>query len=201
MPEWLIYHDNFGVLVCRAHSYAVLNLHSHLKKKHLELTPQERNDIASNYSDLDLGNSSEHRLCHGFCDPIPAIDGLPVPRGYACMRTGCGFLTGSWKCLRNHNNQKHRVDGASHGRRRHRAQSQSWTSVQVQTFLTGPRSAVRYFCVETSGVGPGPPPQHRSPAVVKPGPAGPRWVSTGVNGSLDGRSDDHQQLIANIREQ
>ncbi|KAH7187641.1 hypothetical protein BKA60DRAFT_425160, partial [Fusarium oxysporum] len=73
--------------------------------------------------------------------PIPAIKGLPLHAGFAC--TQCRFLTKSWKYLKAHHNQVHGVKEIGH-------RLGLWSSVQMQTFFTAPRSAIHYFCVTAS---------------------------------------------------
>ncbi|KAI5455851.1 hypothetical protein BGZ63DRAFT_317394, partial [Mariannaea sp. PMI_226] len=74
----------------------------------------------------------------GISNPILAIKGLPVHHGFACIH--CTFLTTSWKLLKVHGNELHDL-------KRAKSRAGSWASVQLQTFFTGPKSAIRYFCV------------------------------------------------------
>ncbi|KAH7199081.1 uncharacterized protein B0J16DRAFT_251132, partial [Fusarium flagelliforme] len=80
---------------------------------------------------------------HGSSNPAEPVEGLPVHRGFACTWPGCpGYLTPSWKCLRMHFNDEH---GAKAAKRKTR--EDLWAAVHLQTFFTGPKRAIRYFCV------------------------------------------------------
>jgi hypothetical protein len=53
-------------------------------------------------------------------------------------------LTTSWKWFRVYWNKDHKGSAAG---------SKQWSTVQLQTFFTGPKSAVYYFCVMVPGTG------------------------------------------------
>jgi hypothetical protein len=77
----------------------------------------------------------------GPANPILAINGLIMHNGFACsdsLIAGC-FLTSSWKSLQVHRNQKHN--------RKTTSSSSGWSNVKLQTFFSGPKSAIHYFCV------------------------------------------------------
>lgn len=139
MVDWLVYHPRYQVLVCRVHGYAISNLVSHLADKHKDLDAKSRNTLVAAYSGLQLSRPPNTNFSHGPRNPIPAVDGLAVQRGFACGE--CGFVTTSWKKLRVH-----------HGERKHewalsKRDPVQWSEVQLQTFFTVPGNAVHYFCV------------------------------------------------------
>jgi superfamily II DNA helicase RecQ len=139
MVDWLVHHPAHPSLVCRFHGYAISNLYAHLRDQHSDVNSKARNAIVAEYSGLEYGQPSNTDFCYGLANPIPAIDGLTVRDGFACG--ACGFLTTSWKWFRVHWNKDHK---------RSVADSKQWSKVHLQTFFTGPKSAVHYFCVSVS---------------------------------------------------
>jgi hypothetical protein len=141
MADELLYYPEYRYLVCKTHGYAVSNLYSHLKAQHAHIDAKARRAISSHYTGLELQGPSKDSFPHSPLNPIPAIKGLPLHTGFACMQ--CGFLTKSWKYLKVHHNQVHGVKEIGH-------RLGLWSSVQIQTFFTAPRSAIHYFCVTAS---------------------------------------------------
>jgi hypothetical protein len=141
MADELLYYPEYRYLVCKTHGYAILNLDGHLKAQHANINAEARRAISSHYTGLELQGPSKDSLPHSPLSPIPAIKGLPLHAGFACMQ--CGFLTKSWKYLKVHHNQVHGIKeiGQRLG---------LWSSVHIQTFFTAPRSAIHYFCVTAS---------------------------------------------------
>ncbi|KAH7110378.1 recQ family helicase [Dactylonectria estremocensis] len=101
---------------------------------------KDRNATVSYYAGLELRAPSAEDLKHGPANPIAAIEGLHVHHGFACRR--CEFVIPSWKWLREHWNKEHKEQ---------RIGGRSRTSVRIQTFFTGPKSAIHYFCVTAAG--------------------------------------------------
>jgi hypothetical protein len=139
MVDWLIHYPAHPSLVCRFHGYAISNLYAHLRDRHSDINSKARNAIVAQYSGLAYGQPSNADFCYRRANPVPAIDGLTVHDGFACGK--CGFLTTSWKWFRVHWNKDHKGGAAG---------SKQWSEVQLQTFFTGPKSAVHYFCVSVS---------------------------------------------------
>jgi superfamily II DNA helicase RecQ len=145
MVDWLVHHPRYQVLVCRVHGHAISNLASHLADKHKDINVKSRNTIVTEYSRLQLTRPPNTDFSHGPRNPIPAVDGLAVQKGFACGE--CGFVTTSWKKLRVH-----------HGERKHawvlsKRDPLRWSEVELQTFFTVPGNAVHYFCVTVPGSG------------------------------------------------
>ncbi|KAI3579713.1 hypothetical protein IWW34DRAFT_735572 [Fusarium oxysporum f. sp. albedinis] len=142
--EWLIYNGEYQALICAFHGYAVQNLEGHLRDRHPDIGHRARSDLVRRHKDLRLQAPTKDQLVsYGVLNPAPAVKGLTVHRGFACIRPGCGHLTPSWKCLRVHFNEAYNVKGA-------KARADLWTSVYLQTFFTGPKKAICYFCVSVS---------------------------------------------------
>ncbi|KAJ4175437.1 hypothetical protein NW755_014909, partial [Fusarium falciforme] len=138
--EWLIYNGEYQSLICAFHGYAVRNLEGHLRDRHPDINHRARSDLVRRHKGLQLqGPALEQLVQHGASNPTRAVKGLTVHRGFACTRPGCRHLTPSWKCLRVHLNDEHNVKGS-------KAQADLWTSVYLQTFFTGPKRAIYYFC-------------------------------------------------------
>ena len=151
MVDWLLYHPQHQVLVCRRHGHAVDNLAGHLLRQHRDLALKHRASIVSEYAGVLLGQPASADFDHGPENPIPPVEGLTIHKdGFACREVECGFLTASWKCLRVHFNEAHRRRAMEiHGR---------WSGVALQTFFTRPRGRVAYFCVATAEAGEREPP-------------------------------------------
>ncbi|KAM6506747.1 hypothetical protein FALCPG4_014958 [Fusarium falciforme] len=112
-----------------------------------DIDHRARSDIIHRHKGLQLqGPALEQLVQHGASNPTRAVKGLVVHRGFACTWPGCRHLTPSWKCLRVHLNDGHNIKGA-------KAQAGLWTSVYLQTFFTGPKRAIYYFCVSISTSG------------------------------------------------
>jgi superfamily II DNA helicase RecQ len=198
--DWLVYHQAHRSLVCKRHGYAVLNLHSHLRDRHTEIESTDRNAIVSHYAGFKLQAPSKEDFNHGPPNPIPAIEGLHVHHGFACRR--CGFATPSWKWLREHCNKEHKEHKAKGHKVKKQLKScpELWASVRIQTFFTGPKSAIHYFGVTTSAanVEEG---QQEEEEEEEEGEEGEEEEEQllGPADKKKGRSE--QQLVADIKEQ
>jgi hypothetical protein len=172
MVDWLVYHAAHQALVCKVHGYALPNLARHLSNEHGDIDHKRRRAIRAEYAGLHLSRPSNADHRHGPANPTPAIDGLPVHEGHAC--DDCEFLSTSEKVLRVHCKEEH-----------HWAKSEAdpvhWSSVKLQTFFTGPKSAIHYFCVTVSAVDPD--------------------AGTEAGDAVDGRGRSQRQLVADIKEQ
>jgi hypothetical protein len=93
MVDWLVYHPRHQVLVCKVYSYAISNLASHLADKHKDINVKSRNTIVTEYSKLQLTRPPNADFSYGLRNPILAIDGLAVHKGFACGKYG--FVTTS----------------------------------------------------------------------------------------------------------
>ncbi|KAK2922489.1 Protein of unknown function DUF3505 [Fusarium oxysporum f. sp. vasinfectum] len=153
--RWLLYNEEYQSLICAFHGYAVRfrNLEGHLKDCHLDLSHQVRSDLIRRHKGLLLtlleeGPREDQLARHGSSNPAEPVEGLPIHRGFACTWPGCGYLTPSWKCLRMHFNDEHNAKAA-----KRKTQADLWAAVHLQTFFTGPKRAICYFCVRESKQG------------------------------------------------
>ncbi|KAL3587389.1 hypothetical protein FPOAC2_13285 [Fusarium poae] len=141
---WLLYNEEHQTLICAFHGYAVRNLEGHLRDRHPDIDHRARSDLVRRHRDLQLQGPNEDQLAlYSPSNPTQPIEGLPIHRGFACAWPACRHLTPSWKCLRVHFNDEHGVKGA-------KAREDLWTGVSLQTFFTGPKRAIFYFCVSLS---------------------------------------------------
>ncbi|KAL5604001.1 hypothetical protein FOVSG1_006751 [Fusarium oxysporum f. sp. vasinfectum] len=148
--RWLLYNEEYQSLICAFHGYAVRfrNLEGHLKDRHPDLSHQVRSDLIRRHKGLlptllEEGPREDQLARHGSSNPAQPVEGLPIHRGFACTWPGCGYLTPSWKCLRMHFNDEHNAKAA-----KRKTQADLWAAVHLQTFFTGPKRAIRYFCPE-----------------------------------------------------
>lgn len=184
---WLIYNGEYRSLICAFHGYAVCSLEGHLRDRHPDIDHRARSDIIHRHKGLQLqGPALEQLVQHGASNPTRAVKGLVVHRGFACTWPGCRHLTPSWKCLRVHLNGEHNIKGA-------KAQAGLWTGVYLQTFFTGPKRAIYYFCVRISTSG-------NDDAVSAAGDP-PTPVGRGRRATMADRQQTHpedQTMIADI---
>lgn len=139
--DWLIYSDEHQLLICAFHGYAVRNLEGYLRDRHPDINHRARSILVRRHEGLGLYRPLEERLAsHSPSNPTAAVEGLPIRQGFTYTLTHCGYLTPSWKCLQAHFNGEHGIKGA-------RAQANHWVDVHLQTFFTGPKRAIRYFCI------------------------------------------------------
>jgi superfamily II DNA helicase RecQ len=136
---WLVYHPLYEVLVCRIHGHAISNIATHLSMKHNDLNNTTRSQIIAKYSTLQLSHPPNTNFSHGPANPIPAIDGLTIRKGFTCIE--CQYKTISWKKLREH----HR--GENHNWTLTKTSVEHWAEVDLQTFFIVPGDVVYYFYV------------------------------------------------------
>ncbi|KAF5239309.1 hypothetical protein FANTH_10012 [Fusarium anthophilum] len=155
--RWLLYNEEYQLLICAFHGYAVRfhNLEGHLKDRHPDLSHQVRSDLIRRHKGLlptllEEGPREDQLARHGSSNPAEPVEGLPIHRGFACTWPGCGYLTPSWKCLHMHFNDEHNAKAA-----KRKTQADLWAAVHLQTFFTGPKRAICYFCVREVGRGEG----------------------------------------------
>lgn len=180
--RWLRYDNGHRVLICSAHGYAISSIHGHLSDQHPDIKSKERNAIVARYAGVEIRGAEDVKADphHGPSNPIPAVEGLRVQGGFACR---CGLLTPSWKWLRVHFNKEHPTWNVN-------SRERQWSLVRVQTFFTGPKRAIRYFCVTTTG-------DDTNTAAATPGTeAAP---GTGGQGGPPGGVED-DELVAGIKE-
>jgi hypothetical protein len=151
--RWLLYNQEYQALICAFHGYAVriCNLEGHLRDRHPDLGHQARGDLVRHHKGLlptllEEGPKEDQLARHGPSNPAEPVEGLPIHQGFACTWPGCRHLTPSWKCLRVHLNDEHNAKAA-----KRKTQEDLWASVHLQTFFTGPKGAIRYFCVRAAG--------------------------------------------------
>lgn len=152
-----------------------------------DINHRARSDLVRCHKGLQLqGPALEQLVQHGASNPTRAVKGLVVHRGFACTWPGCRHLTPSWKCLRVHLNEEHNIKGA-------KAQAGLWTSVYLQTFFTGPKRAIYYFCVSISTSG--------NDGAVSAAGDPPTPVGRGRRATMADRQQTHpedQMMIADI---
>ena len=136
--NFLIYNEQYQVLICRTHGYAVRNLKQHLRTEHVSLPLMNRKAILERYSRCDLVRPSD------VCSPPPggpSIVGLRDPvDAYRCLTDGCGWLSSHENGIQHHVKSRH-----DHSLRQSVGSAHLWTSVKAQTFFT--IGLVKWFVV------------------------------------------------------
>lgn len=128
--------EEYSLLICRLHKYAIQNVQSHLYTLHSCLDARKRRRIVERYKTYQLANPDNIQL--------PQPGGLPLPTlqkprlGFLC--DNCDYITISRKSMRNHHNQVHDWKIIKN-------EKEHWQEVRVQTFCTN-NGHQRWFIVE-----------------------------------------------------
>ena len=98
------YDDEYKVLICREHRYAIRNLDTHLRDKH-GIAIKRRRIIVDSCASLALARPTEVRQP----PPLgPAFDALGPPvDALLCSEAGCGFTSVQPTWIRHHCNTAH----------------------------------------------------------------------------------------------
>lgn len=142
--DLLHYNPHHNVLICQKCQYAIQKsaLESHLLKH--KIYREERQNLLSTISRLDLLEPEEVPLP---TPESPPIDGLPILHGYRCSVHGGGTLFASERRMKQHQREIHGGDSSCFAH-----------TVKLQTFFRGTK--IRYFevtevdstrCVDTPG--------------------------------------------------
>jgi Orsellinic acid/F9775 biosynthesis cluster protein D len=126
MNPYVIYNDEYKVLICRQHKYAVSlkSIKGHYRDKHDGISLKARQEILEYAGTLSLLEPKDVVIPTEIVAPIA---GLEVRMGYKCKFDGCAVITGT-------------LESASHHGRTH-----VWTDIKdvqsqtltVQTFFMG----------------------------------------------------------------
>jgi hypothetical protein len=145
----LEHDDEYGVLICREHGYAVRNLNLHLRDEHAAAA-RIRRRVVERHASLALAAPADAAVPPPF---EAAFDALRPPvDALLCDEPGCGFASVQPTSMRSHCNK-------THGWRSTATGSTHWTAVKAQTFFTA-GGLQRYFAVLVPGEAP-PPPRQR----------------------------------------
>jgi superfamily II DNA/RNA helicase len=132
----LHYDDEYQVLICTAHGYAIRNLDLHLRDEHA-VPSAVRRIIAEKHASQPLAEPKRVRQP----PPGPPFDVLRPPvDALLCAEPGCGFASIQLTSVRSHCNKIHNW-------RSTRQSKTYWTSIKAQTFFTS-GGLQRYFAVE-----------------------------------------------------
>jgi hypothetical protein len=116
--------DDYGVLVCRQHRTAVVNLDKHLRQQHV-VSIQQRQQIVQHFSELALVDPDAVKLPEEPATPFeelgPPLDGLQC-------RT-CRWRTTNSNQMRMHCKKNHQQSWTGD-------KSALYSSVKVQTFFS-----------------------------------------------------------------
>ena len=134
------YLEEFKLLVCKSHGYAVRNVKRHLEEQHRETKAVNR-AVAQRLTDLEIRDPRTADVPTGPVAPFPSLS--PPVSGFFCGDEDgkCGFLSTSSQSLSRHWKATH---GASKGSERLKYQRR----VELQSF-TPMRNDSRRFVVDS----------------------------------------------------
>jgi len=134
MEEYLIHKDDYGVVICRQHHYAIPPnwISRHFQENHQAIPLQRRKEIEECVALLNLLPPSQIQLPS---DTIP-INGLSVHNGLKCLYEGCNELKGTTESMRKHCQRAHKWI---------KSVGVMWTEQTVQTFFVGSHLKYVFF--------------------------------------------------------
>lgn len=102
--RFLDWHEEYGVLICVVHGYAVRNLADHLRRYHLGST-KEKASVVKQYRDYQLLKATEVPLPEPLQEPFDAL-GTPQ-KAFVCVEPECEHISINKNGIRIHCNTKH----------------------------------------------------------------------------------------------
>jgi superfamily II DNA helicase RecQ len=135
--EW---HEEYGVLICTRHGYAVRNLGFHLQEYHTG-TAKERRAVLELFRRYKIREPREVALPAPLRAPFASL-GKPV-NAFICNEPECEHISTSRKGIRLHCNRTHDWKSSAEER-------EHWHSIWVQTFFKS-AGLQKYFTVAYDG--------------------------------------------------
>lgn len=135
MKTLLHYEEDFKVLICKAHGYALQNLDEHLRKHH-NMNARDRREIIQEYSTLELLKPENVPLPEPISQPFKAL-GDPI-KALICEEDECEHISLNRRVMAQHCNKSHEWKST-------RGQKEYWHEIWVQTFFVAGKQ--RYFSV------------------------------------------------------
>jgi superfamily II DNA helicase RecQ len=135
--RFLKYEEDFGVLICAVHGYAVRNLENHLRVYHLG-SKKEKKAVLNLYKNYDIREPTSVPLPPPLQEPFAAL-GKPK-KAYICDEPECEEISINRNCIRIHCNKAHDWESTEDER-------EHWHQVWVQTFFSA-AGLQRYFTVD-----------------------------------------------------
>jgi hypothetical protein len=134
--ELFVWYEDYGVLVCTEHGYAVQNVGSHLRTYHSG-NMKEKRAIADIFTKYNIREPKDVSLPPPLGMPIPAL-GKPQA-AFVCYEPECQYISINRKGIRVHCNKNHDWKSS-------RGQPEHWNRAWVQTFFKS-AGLQRYFTV------------------------------------------------------
>jgi hypothetical protein len=134
--EHLEWHENYAVLICRTHQFAIKNLHYHLRDYHSGST-KEKKAVVQLFERYQLSDPKGVTLPPPLEEPFASL-GKPL-NAFICNEPECGYISINRNNVRIHCNQAHNWKSSA-------KQREHWNSVWVQTFFKS-AGLQRYFTV------------------------------------------------------
>jgi hypothetical protein len=98
----LKHDDEYGVLICREHGYAVRNLNLHLRDEHATAA-RIRRRVVKRHASLTLATPADAAVPAPFEAAVNAL--RPPVNALLCDEPGCGFANVQLTSMRSHYNK------------------------------------------------------------------------------------------------
>jgi len=101
MTLYILYNDEYQVLICRQHKHAIplKSIEKHFRDKHHGITLSARHEIMDYATSVLLHEPKDVVIP---LEIIAPIHGLEIQRGYACGFDGCKVIQGTWDSIKKH---------------------------------------------------------------------------------------------------
>ncbi|GAB7357797.1 hypothetical protein MBLNU459_g0613t1 [Dothideomycetes sp. NU459] len=133
----LQYEEQYKVIICREHGYAVRNLARHLRESHLGKA-KDKQQVVRMFSDCEVADPREVLVPPPLEAPIEA---LGKPRlAFLCEEDECNYISTNRSEMGKHCNKKHNWKST-------KGDLEHWHQVYVQTFFSA-GGFQKYFTVD-----------------------------------------------------
>jgi len=105
LDQYIIYNDQFEVLICRVCKAGVIGVHRHFARTHqIDISFEDRQEIDEYAKGLTL------RIVEEVSTPtqeIKAIEGIEIIPGFKCSEPGCQEVCGKESTMESHSRRFH----------------------------------------------------------------------------------------------
>jgi hypothetical protein len=149
LDQYIIYNQDFEVLICRICKAAVTGVHRHFARTHQEISLEDRQEIDEYVEGLILRPVEQVSIP---TREIEAIEGIEIVHGFRCTaELECREVSGSERMMESHSRNFH--DWTTSKGNTHAVSSidilvRKWMSQSVQTIFSYPN--IKYFPVRTT---------------------------------------------------
>ena len=153
LDQYIIYNQDFEVLICRICKAAVTGVHRHFARTHQEIPLEDRQEIDEYVEGLTLRSVEQVSIP---TREIEAIEGIEIVPGFRCTaELECQEVSGSERMMKSHSRKFHdwiTSKGDTYTLSSINILARKWTSQSVQTIFPYPN--IKYFPVRTTPTNP-----------------------------------------------